>query len=130
MSNKILIVDDEPNILSAFRRQLRGEFNMEFAEGPERGLEMIATSGPFAVVVSDMRMPGMSGVEFLVNVARTERDTVRMMLTGNADQETATAAVNEGHIFRFLNKPCTPETRTANDANVATSTRSATSPPT
>ena len=67
------------------------------------------TAGPFAVVVSDMQMPAMDGVTFLGRVHETSPDTVRVMLTGNADQTTAMKAINEGHIFRFLVKPCRAE---------------------
>ena len=69
----------------------------------------MADKGPYAVVVSDMRMPGMDGVEFLAWARAQHPDTVRIMLTGNADQGTAMAAVNKGAIFRFLTKPCDPE---------------------
>ena len=68
--------------------------------------------GPFAVVVADMRMPGMDGVEFLQHVKEMSPDTVRIMLTGNADMQTAIDAVNKGNIFRFLTKPCPYETMT------------------
>src|SRR5205085_9651219 len=64
----------------------------------------------YAVVVADMRMPKMDGVELLSRLRTLTPTTVRIMLTGNADQQTAIDAVNEGHIFRFLNKPCPPET--------------------
>ena len=58
-------------------------------------------------VLADMRMPGMNGIQFLKEVSKQVPDTVRLMLTGNADQHTAMDAVNEGHVFRFLSKPCT-----------------------
>ena len=67
---------------------------------------MLRGRGPYAVVVADMRMPGMNGIEFLMELERTAPDTIRIMLTGNADQKTARDAVNQGHIFRFLTKPC------------------------
>jgi response regulator RpfG family c-di-GMP phosphodiesterase len=106
---KILFVDDEPNILAAYQRQLRKQFSVEIALGPVAGLAAIQNPRDFAVVVADMRMPEMSGVEFLVKVKTVAPETVRMMLTGNADQATAIEAINEGSIFRFLNKPCPPE---------------------
>jgi DNA-binding NarL/FixJ family response regulator len=73
------------------------------------GLEILKNKGPFAVVVSDMRMPGMDGATFLARVRVESPDSVRMLLTGYADVESAIAAVNEGQIFRFLAKPCAPE---------------------
>jgi response regulator RpfG family c-di-GMP phosphodiesterase len=106
---KILFVDDDPNILQAYQRQLRKLFRMDTAAGGEPGLQAISTTGPYAVVVADMRMPGMDGIQFLSRVKEVAPETVRMMLTGNADQKTAIDAVNEGNIFRFLTKPCTPE---------------------
>jgi response regulator RpfG family c-di-GMP phosphodiesterase len=95
--------------LHAYQRGLRKLFDIETAPGGAEGLEMIASHGPFAVVVSDMRMPGMDGVQFLASVKKQAPQSVRMMLTGNADQGTAMEAVNEGNIFRFLTKPCPPD---------------------
>jgi response regulator RpfG family c-di-GMP phosphodiesterase len=108
MAEKILFVDDEPNILAGFKRQLRGSFNVETAIGGEQGLQMLATE-PFAVVVTDFRMPGMDGVQFLTHALEVSPDTVRMMLTGHAELSQAIDAINEGNIFRFLTKPCAPE---------------------
>lgn len=109
MNQKILLVDDESNVLQGFRRHLRKRFDLELAVGGEAAIESIKTQGPFAAIVSDMQMPGMSGVELLQEVRQRSPQTVRMMLTGNADQKTAADAVNEGSIFRFLNKPCPPD---------------------
>ena len=103
----ILCVDDDPNILASFERQFRKRFTIETATGAEKGLEVIAQKGPFAVVVSDLHMPGMDGIEFLNRVRSQWPQTIRIMLTGQADLSTAIAAVNQGNIFRFLVKPCT-----------------------
>ena len=103
---KILLVDDEPRILEALQRALRNEFHIETAQGPEEGLEAVVQRGPFAVVVSDLKMPGMDGIQFLARVKACSPDSSRVMLTGHADLETAIAAVNEGSILRFLTKPC------------------------
>ncbi len=110
MNEKILFVDDDANLLDAFRRILRKKFDFEVALGPEAALDLLESSGPFAVVVADMRMPHMDGVTFLTHVKVSSPDTVRMILTGNADLQTAIQAVNEGHVFRFLTKPCPTET--------------------
>jgi len=106
MSEKILCVDDDQNVLLAFQRHLRKQYQLSIATDGPGALRMIASNGPFAVVVSDMRMPGMDGVEFLARVKDISPDTVRIMLTGNADTATAIGAVNQGNIFRFLTKPC------------------------
>jgi len=109
MNQKILFVDDDPNLLAALKRGLRKQFEFDVALGPEQGLSILDENGPFAVVVADMRMPGMNGVQFLAEVKTRSPDTVRMMLTGNADLQTAITAVNEGNIFRFLTKPSSQE---------------------
>lgn len=112
MFEKVLFVDDDPNILAGIQRQLRRSFTVETALGGEQALKVLSEKGPFSVVVSDLRMPGMDGIQFLACVREAAPDTVRMMLTGNADLTAAIEAVNEGHIFRFLTKPCEPQTLT------------------
>lgn len=109
MAEKILLVDDDTNVLAGYRRILSREFQMETALGAEQGLKLITGSEPFAVVVSDMRMPGMDGIQFLNRVRSESPNTVRVMLTGHADIDTAIGAINEGAIFRFLSKPCSKE---------------------
>jgi PAS domain S-box-containing protein len=109
MTEKVLIVDDEPNILEGISRQLRKDFDVHTAPGGREALKTLETDGPFAVIVCDMRMPGMNGVEVLRALKRLAPETVRIMLTGCSDQETAIEAINEGNIFRFLTKPCPPE---------------------
>lgn len=109
MSSRILCVDDDPSVLSAYQRALRKLLTIDVAQGGEEGLRQIQEHGPYAVVVADMRMPGMDGIQFLSRVKERAPDTVRMMLTGADDQRTAVSAVNEGNIFRFLTKPCPPE---------------------
>ena len=106
MPAKILFVDDDPNILAAFERQLRKDFSVHTALGGEEGLRAISAHNPFAVIVSDLRMPGMDGIQFLSRVRQAAPDSVRIMLSGNADLSTAIDAVNQGNIFRFLTKPC------------------------
>jgi ActR/RegA family two-component response regulator/GGDEF domain-containing protein len=110
MADKILFVDDEPLVLDGYMRLLHREFEVDTALGGEQGLAEIQGSGPYAVVISDMRMPGMNGAEFLARVRQKAPDTVRMLLTGFADIDAAIHAVNEGNIFRYLTKPCDRET--------------------
>jgi len=109
-SQRILFVDDDANLLAAMQRNLRKLFSLDVATGGVEALALIKSSGPYAVIVADMQMPGMDGVELLTKVSEQAPDTVRVMLTGNADQQTAINAVNKGRIFSFLNKPCEPET--------------------
>jgi response regulator RpfG family c-di-GMP phosphodiesterase len=109
MIEKVLFVDDDPNLLASCERSFRGKFALETAGGGDAGLEKIAAHGPFAVVVSDRQMPGMDGIRFLSLVKERAPDTVRIMLTGNADLEGAIKVVNEGNIFRFLTKPCSAD---------------------
>ena len=106
MNEKILCVDDDEKLLRGLERQLSDDFDFHTAVGPKLALELMAEQGPFAVVVSDMRMPDMNGVEFLKLVRVRNPETVRFMLTGFADLNTAMEAVNQGNIFRFLSKPC------------------------
>jgi response regulator RpfG family c-di-GMP phosphodiesterase len=107
MSNaRVLFVDDEPNVLHAIRRSLRNDFEIAVAESGDEALRLLAEQLPFAAIVCDCRMPKMDGIELLRRVAHTAPNTVRLMLTGNIDQDTAVRAVNTGEVFRFLNKPC------------------------
>lgn len=106
MKEKILFVDDEVHILDSFRVGLRKDYDVDIALGPEEGLAKVRESGPFAVVVSDLKMPGMDGIDFLIQVKEKTPNTVRVMLTGHGDFDKAMDAVNRGHIFRFLQKPC------------------------
>lgn len=109
MTKRILFADDEPNILHAFERQLRNRFELEVAVGAEQALRAIENGAGFAVVLSDLRMPTMNGIQLLSRVRQIAPDTVRMILTGNADLAAAIEAVNEGKIFQFLTKPCPGE---------------------
>lgn len=103
---KIMIVDDDTNILDGFRRVLSRHFPVTLCSAPLDALSKISPDSPFSVVISDMHMPGMDGINFLAKVKERSPDTVRMMLTGDSDIKVAVDAVNEGQIFRFLTKPC------------------------
>jgi putative two-component system response regulator len=103
---KILFVDDEPAILDTIQRFLKKRFDIYTAISAEAGLSLINRHGVFPVVVSDYQMPGCDGVAFLAEVAKVSPDSIRIMLTGHPYAETSIRAVNEGHVFRFLSKPC------------------------
>ena len=102
---RVLCVDDEPMVLEGLTLHLRTRFVLLTATSGAEGLERLKHDGPFAVVVSDMRMPQMNGAEFLAQARQVAPDTVRMLLTGYADLDSAVSAVNHGQIFRFLSKP-------------------------
>jgi len=104
MSNAILLVDDDANVLAAHRRTLR-QFNIQTAASGVEALNLMRGQ-KFAVIVADMHMSGMTGVQLLAKCREDSPDTVRVMLTGDGAIRTAVEAVNEGHIFRFLTKPC------------------------
>jgi response regulator RpfG family c-di-GMP phosphodiesterase len=106
---KVLCVDNEPQVLAGLGLHLRRVYEMSAATSPVDALERLDREGPFAVVLSDMRMPGMDGAAFLAQVRIVAPDATRMLLTVHADVSTAMAAVNEGEVFRFLTKPCPPE---------------------
>jgi len=105
---RILCVDDEPNVLEGLRLHLERHYRVSTATSGAEALELLDRDGPYAVVISDMRMPSMDGAAFLGQVRQRFPDTVRLLLTGHADVNSAVAAVNEGQIFRFLTKPCPP----------------------
>ncbi len=109
MEPKILIVDDDPNLLAALRRRLGRKYHVTTVISAEDGLSEIEDQGPYAVVLSDQRMPGLDGVSFLRRLRFQVPDTIRILLTGNVDPATETRAHEEAEVFRFLNKPCTFE---------------------
>ena len=106
MNRKILIVDDEPVALRLYSRMLRNAYDVVTAVSGAEGLAFLRKQGPFPVVVSDMRMTRMNGVQFLKGVRELSPNTVRLLLTGNIDFQGAVDAVNEGYVFRLLLKPC------------------------
>lgn len=105
---RILCVDDEPLILDGLALHLRRNCQLFTATGGAEALRVLESEPAMAVVISDMRMPGMDGAAFLAEVRSRWPDVVRMLLTGQSDIESAIAAINKGQIFRFLTKPCPP----------------------
>jgi len=107
--SKLLLVDDEPNLTSALVRSLdRKQFEIFTADSAQQGL-MILAGNDIDVIVSDERMPGMTGSQFLAEVRKKWPNTIRMILSGQADLEAAVRAINEGEVYRFLLKPCHPQ---------------------
>jgi two-component system probable response regulator PhcQ len=106
MLRKILFVDDEPHVTEGLKRALRKEpYEILSANSADEALKMLARE-PVDAVISDEKMPGMCGSEFLSMVCNLYPDTIRIILTGHASLESAIRAVNEGEIYRFLTKPC------------------------
>jgi len=106
---RVLCVDDEIAVLEGLALTLRRRYQLVFARNAEQALQAVATQGPFAAVLSDMRMPGMGGAALLARVRELDPSAVRLLLTGNSDMQAAVAAVNDGQVFRFLTKPCSSE---------------------
>ncbi len=104
-NRSLLIVDDEPNVLKSLKRLLLDTDYMVYtAESGEVGLEIIKTHD-IKLVISDYRMPGMNGVEFLNKIRETHPDTIRMILSGYADVIAVVEAINDGQVYRFITKP-------------------------
>lgn len=102
---KVLFVDDEALVLGALRRTLKNvRWELFFCDNPEKALKIVEDEH-IDVVVSDHAMPGLTGVDLLAVLRRTQENVVRMMMTGHADRELALRAINEGHVYRFIEKP-------------------------
>lgn len=115
----VLCVDDEPRVVDGLALHLRRDYQVLTAGGGHSALELLKEKGAPAVIVSDMRMPGMDGAVLLKHVKHLYPETTRILLTGETGRDAAISAVNEGQIFRFLTKPCPPEQlRSAIDAGV------------
>lgn len=108
MNNSVLCVDDESPLLTAYRLFLEPKYAVSIAASGVEALAIMAERGPFAVVIADLRMPEMDGAAFLTVCRELYPDTVRMLLTGHPNLNDALTVVNDGHLFRFLLKPCSP----------------------
>jgi len=105
---RVLCVDDDQLVLASLQRMLRGKFEVYGVTDPILALKMVdeAAASPFAVIVSDLGMPGINGITLLTRVREMAPYTARVLLTGHADIDSAIRAVNDGAVFRFLTKPC------------------------
>lgn len=106
---RILCVDDEAHVLSGIKRRMRTKYNIVTAMGAEEGLNELNNNGPFDVVISDFRMPGMNGAEFLCKAMEIDPTVTRILLTGEANMQEVQTAINEGHVYKVLLKPCSAE---------------------
>jgi DNA-binding NtrC family response regulator len=106
MTTKILFVDDDGCMREAMQRALRKSFAVEVASSGPEALDRLATDGPYAVMITDMQMPMMNGIELIQRVEESAPQTVRVMMTGNPNERRAVEAAGSGRIFRLLHKPC------------------------
>jgi len=103
-SGKILFVDDDPNFLAAVERTLRKQFVFDTATSGQAAIALLASSGPYAVIVSDISMPEMNGLELIAKVTAAYPATIQVVLTGKTDLETFTESVSRGNVFRYVAK--------------------------
>ena len=104
----ILIVDDEPRVLASLRLHLCRDYTVSSTSDPVEAVDWLRKGNTYDVVITDMRMPGMDGVELLKAARKLAPTTVRILLTGYANLQSAISAVNDGGVFRLLTKPCAP----------------------
>ncbi len=109
MYNRILFVDNDPDVLANYKNSLRKEFNAAYAARGEEALELIKNSNPFSVIVSEFKLDEMDGIKFFSLVRQASPDSIRIILTGSGDFHSATDAVNQAGVFRFITKPCSFE---------------------
>ncbi len=107
--SRILIVDDEEAILETMTFTFMDDYDVLSTLDPTKALGIMEENAPIAVVITDQRMPGMTGVDLLKQVYERFPETVRIILTGFTDSETTVKAINDGHIYGYVNKPWEPE---------------------
>lgn len=108
ISDKILCVDDQPEITQLLAQQLSSRYAVSFANGAVEALQRVDSDGPFAVMLVDYAMPEMNGVELLREVQQRSPETVSIMLTAFADVSVAVSAMHDASVFRFVRKPWDP----------------------
>ena len=108
MTYNILVVDDEINNLKLLKRTFRKDYNVFMASGGEEGLEVLRNN-KIDLIITDQRMPGMSGVDFLERTVEEYPDTIRLIITGYTDADALIKAINTGRVYRYIKKPWEPE---------------------
>ena len=106
---KVLLIDDEINLLQSLKRSLRRDYEIQTLQNPLELEDTLKNYGPFKVIISDMSMPEMTGDQVLAKVKELTPLSMRILLTGNSDLESSVKAVNNGHIYKYLQKPCSTE---------------------
>ena len=107
--SRLLIVDDEDAILETMTYTFEDDYEVLTATDPRRALELLDEHAPIAAVITDQRIPGMTGVEFLTRVYEKHPTTTRIILTGFADMEAILRAINDGHVYAYISKPWEPD---------------------
>lgn len=106
---RILIVDDEQAILETMEFTFEGDYDVLTAPSAPEALRVLDANAPIAAVITDQRMPEMTGVEFLARVCERHPNTTRIILTGYADGDAMVRAINEGHVYAYVTKPWEPD---------------------
>jgi DNA-binding NtrC family response regulator len=119
---RVLFVDDEPRVLTTMRMLFRSQYEVLVADGGQSALELLKTQ-PVDVIVSDQRMPGMTGIELLRAARELNPSAMRILLTGYSDLNAIIGSINEGEIFRFINKPWSNEDLTTTVARAVSAAR-------
>ncbi|MES2682952.1 MAG: response regulator [Pseudomonadota bacterium] len=119
---RVLFVDDEPRVLTSMRMLFRGAYDMQFAEGAQQAIALLKAQ-PVDVIVSDQRMPGMTGIELLREARNINPHAMRILLTGYSDLNAIIGSVNDGEIFRFVNKPWANDVLASTVANAVAAAR-------
>ncbi|MDB5976999.1 MAG: response regulator [Nevskia sp.] len=119
---RVLFVDDEPRVLTTMRMLFRAHYEVHFAEGGPQALELLKKQA-VDVIVSDQRMPGMTGIELLRAARELNPNAMRILLTGYSDLNAIIGSINEGEIFRFVNKPWSNDDLSTTVARAVTAAR-------
>jgi len=106
---RILVVDDEEAILETMMFTFEDDYEVFTSTDARRALDLLDQHAPIAAVLTDQRMPNMSGVEFVTEVWKRHPATVRMILTGFSDMEAIIQAINDGHVYAYVTKPWEPD---------------------
>ncbi|MCL2937938.1 MAG: response regulator [Trichodesmium sp. MAG_R02] len=108
---KLMVVDDEPNNLDLLYRTFRREFQVFRAESASLGIEILEKEGEMAVIISDQSMPDMTGVEFFIETKDSFPDTIRILLTGYAEEQINSDLdeIQKADIYEYVTKPCSPQ---------------------
>jgi len=107
---RVLYVDDEANNLTAFKASFRREFDISTAISGKEALKLLANQPPFHIIITDQRMPEMTGIQFLSKAKTEYPEPIRILLTGYSDLDAVIDAINKGEVYRYLTKPWEPET--------------------